>query len=218
MWIRKAGTTAALGVALVLLTGAALAQGVRAGRQAGQRNAQVQVAQVPVELLETVCKLTPEQVTKIRAIQTKLQDDLRALRPQRGAAADPSAAQKRRDLNQQASTEINNVLTPEQKEALRAAAPQLTALRSLNIPLQVVPALKLTDEQKQKIAQIVTEIREKVRELPAEERRAKSRELMTDARSKIEALLTDEQKNVIKKAREEARKRGAGRRNAAPPA
>jgi Spy/CpxP family protein refolding chaperone len=217
MLIRKAGT-GGLAFALLLLSGVALGQGVRAGRQAGPRNAQAQVAQVPVELLETLCKLTPEQVTKIRAIQTKLQEDLRALRPRRGDAPESAAAQKRRDLTQQAATEINNVLTPEQKEALRGAAAELSALRSLNIPLQVVPELKLTAEQKQKIAQIAKEIREKVRALPVEERRAKSRELLTEARSRIEALLTDEQKGVIQKAREQARRRGAGRRNSAPPA
>ncbi len=211
------------GAALVLASvSSAIAQGQAPGRQGRQRNARVLVAQIPVELLQTVCKLTPEQVTKIKAIQTKLAEDLRALRPQQGAAPDPAAAQKRRDLTQQATTEINNILTPEQKEALRNAAPEIAVLRSLGIPLQVVGDLKLTDEQKKKLTDIAREIREKVQNLSPEERRSKMRELTADARTKAEALLTAEQKEVIKKFNEENRQRrgraGNRRGGANPPA
>jgi len=194
-----------------------LAQGQRAERPNRRAGARIIVAQLPVELLQGVCKLTPDQVTKIKGIQAKLAEDLRALRPQRGAPQDPAAAQKRRELIEQANKEILALLTDEQKEAVRKAAPELAVLRALDIPLQVVADLKLTEEQKQKLAQIAKELREKVAGLPQEERRSKMRELTQEARQKAEAVLTAEQKATITKFREEHRQK-AGRRRQSPPA
>lgn len=171
----------------------------RQGIQANRRGAQINVAQVPVALLDSLCKLTPEQKEKITAIQTKLETDLRALRPQRGAAPDPSAAQKRRDLNRQALSDVQALLTPAQLELLKPAIVELGALRSVGVPLEVIADLKLTDEQKKKIGEIVKETREKIQAMAPEERRAKQRELMTAARTKAQELLTTEQKTVIEK-------------------
>lgn len=194
--------------AVALLGSSVLAQ---ARGQARQRQANMPVAQVPVALLDSNCKLSPAQKQKIQDIQTKLTEDLKALRPARGAQPDPGAAQKRRDLTQAAVTEINNVLTPEQREAIRQTMPLLQALRTATIPLPVVADLKLTDEQKKQMLQIVADVREKLRGLPAAERRAKMREGMADARKKLEDLLTEDQKAVIKKYREQNRDRA--RRN-----
>lgn len=216
MFAKLAGKIALCAMAIALVSATASAQAGRANRQNRQnrqdrqRLVQVSVAQIPIELLEKPCQLTPEQISKIRSIQSKLQEDLRGLRPQRGAAQDPSVAQKRRDITQQAVTEINNVLTPEQRAKVREAAPELGMLRSLGVPLQVLGDLKLTDEQKQKILQIAKDIVEKVRELPNEERRAKMRELLAEARPKVQALFTDEQKAVLQKARAGNRQRERG--------
>ncbi|MBM3496235.1 MAG: hypothetical protein FJX72_18230 [Armatimonadetes bacterium] len=199
-----------VGAVVALVACCAVSQAQARG-QNRQRAAAVAVAQVPVALLDSVCKLEPAQKEKIAAIQTKLTEDLKALRPARGADPDPQAAQKRRDLNQAAATEINNILKPEQKEALQKAAPGIAMLRTANIPLEVVADLKLTDDQKKQMMETMVGIRESLKGLPAEERRTKMREKTAEARTKIEAMLTDEQKEVIKKFREKNRK--AGRRN-----
>jgi len=221
MRVKQLGVfTAALAMAVTLAIGAgAQTQRPNRQRQATQREARLSAAQVPVDLLKSVCKLTDEQATKIEAIQKKLAEDLRALRPQPGATPDPSAAQKRRELNQKATSEINDILTAEQKEALKAAVPQITALRAANVPLQVVGKLQLTEEQKQKMAEIAKELRETTANLPADERRAKMRELNAEARTKVEAILTPEQKDIIKKYNEEnrARRQRTGGRRQTPP-
>ncbi len=170
-----------------------------------QRAANLPLAQVPVALVDTICKLEPAQKEKISAIQTKLAEDLKALRPAKGTEPDPQVAQKRRDLTRAAITDVNGILTPEQREALARAMPVLTTLRSASVPLEVVADLKLTDEQKKQIAEIVSGQREKMRGVPAEERRAKMREMVAEIRSKIEAILTAEQKETIKKFREKNR-------------
>lgn len=202
--------------AVMALAGGALAQAEQPGRASRQRESRLAVAQVPVAVLQEVCKLTPEQVTKIREIQEKLEAELRELRRQPGAQPDETAAQKRREATQRASREITDLLTPEQRQALRQAAAELESYRSLNLPLEILPELGLTAEQKAKLREIATGIREKMANVPAEERRAKMRELVAEARSKIEDVLTPEQKEKLNKFRQENRQR-AGRRREAPP-
>jgi Spy/CpxP family protein refolding chaperone len=196
-----------LTVALVALAIAACAGSAHAQRRAQnrQRAANIAVAQVPVALIDGICKLEPAQKEKITSIQTKLAEDLKQLRPQRGAAPDPEALQKRRDLTRAAVSEIDSILTPEQRESLRKAMPLLSALRGANIPLEAIQDLKLTDEQKKQIMELMAGQREKLKNLPAEERRTKMREMMTEVRTKIQALLTDEQKETLKKFAEKRR-------------
>lgn len=203
-------------IVLATVSSTALAQAERGAGQRRQRENRVSVAQIPVAFLKSLCDLTPEQEAKIKDIQTKLESQLRELRPARGQEQDPQAAQKRQDLIRQATTEINNILTPEQREALRKAAPEVAMLRSMEIPLQLVAELKLTDEQKQKLMAIAREMREKVAGLSPEERRSKMRELTAEARTKAQEVLTDEQKAKIQKFREENRRTQRRNRNQPP--
>lgn len=154
-------------------------------------------AQIPTEVLESICSLTPQQKEKVQAIHTKLAEELRSLRPARGASADPGAAEKRRTLVRQANTDLANVLTQEQKDTLRKAAPVLLELRALNIPVKAYSELKLTADQEKRIHAIAQGVREKVMTLPASERRAKARELMSAARTEVEAVMTPAQKAVL---------------------
>lgn len=194
-----------IGLSLLVLALGCTSVQAQARKQNRQRAANVPIAQVPVALLDAICKLEPAQKEKITALQTKLIEDLKALRPAKGTEPDSQAVQKRRDLTQAAITELNGILTPEQREALRKAMPLLTSLRSANVPLEVVAELKLTEDQKKQIADIIASERANLRGVPAQERKAKMREMMAQVRSKIEALLTDEQKDIIKKFREKNR-------------
>lgn len=198
-------------VAALMAVGIAAGAQAPGGRRQATRQARLGVADVPLVVLERVVKLTAEQKAKLEPIYTKLAEDLKALRPARGGTPDPGAAQKRRDLSKEASTQIQAILTTEQKDALKKAVPELLMLRSAGVPLVVLDQLKLTDDQKTKIKAIVDEVLAKVKDLSAEERRAKQRELMTDARAKVAEILTADQKAIIKKAMDEQRRRGPKR-------
>lgn len=191
--------TLCLAAGLMAIGIAAGAQAPAGPRQAA-RQARLGVADVPLVVLERVVKLTAEQKAKLEPIYTKLAEDRKALQPVRGAAPDPTAAQKRRDLTRAANTQIQAILTTEQKESLKKAAPELLMLRSAGVPLVVLEQLKLTDDQKTKIKAIVDDVLAKVKDLTPEERRAKQRELMTEARAKVADILTADQKAIIQKA------------------
>lgn len=182
--------------------------GGRQGRQ-GQRGGRgrVSVATVPVAALDSALKLTGEQKTKIKAIHDKLAEEMKGARPAPGSPPDPAAMQKLRDLNQQAVKDIEAILTDDQKAKLPDTIKELGALRNAGIPLEVVGDLKLTADQKTKIAAIAKEAQDKVSNLTPEERRAKMRETMQESRDKTMALLTDAQKKVITKFNDDAKKK-----------
>lgn len=199
--------------AAVLLPAATSGQARRPGRpSASQRTRTISVAQVPVAAIDAVTGLTTEQKTKIQAIQTKLQKDLRELRPQPPAPADPGVRLKVADLQKRASDEILAALTPDQKKKLEEARPVLSLLRRAGIPLAVVASVKLTTEQKERIAVIAREATQKLRAMAPEERRTRGREIAAEVRSKVEALLTAEQKTIVEKARKSGRSGSGGAR------
>ena len=180
---------AALGLTL-LLTGSALAQGP--GKQKGQKKngAQrgAQIAQLDAPALDALVKLTPEQKTKITAIHDKFQADSKAL------PKDPSSRAKRRDLAQETTKQIMAVLTDEQKSKLQGTMREVGSLAGQGFPIPLLAELKLTDDQKKKIAEIVAESRKSAASGPVD-RKA----LRKQAHDKIEALLTPEQKSIVTK-------------------
>jgi Spy/CpxP family protein refolding chaperone len=188
----------------------AMAQAPRAQRR--ERAAiRVPVATVPLETLDTTLKLTADQKSKIKSIQDKFEADAKPLRPEPGAPRDPANMQKLRDLTNQANRDIEAVLTPDQMAKLREVAAVWSALRSAGIPLDLLPQLKLTADQNEKIAAIVKEMSEKLRGLSPDERRSQAKELRQDARNKIEVLLTEQQKETLRKYQAEHRTRGRRR-------
>ncbi|MGC8667130.1 MAG: hypothetical protein ACP5VE_03290 [Chthonomonadales bacterium] len=211
--VRVGSLLALTGVLLagVLLTASAQTPGAPRRQRAGIR---VPVVTVPLETLEATLKLTADQKTKIKAIQDKFDTDAKPLRPAPGSPRDPANMQKLRDLTNQADRDIQALLTPEQTEKLREVAPIWSALRSAGIALDLLPQLKLTAEQNEKIAAVVKEMGEKLRGLSPDERRTQGRELRQEARNKIEALLTEQQKEVLRKYQEEHRVRGRRRGSA----
>ena len=177
-------------------------QGRGQGRQRG-----VTVATMPIEALDAAVKLKPEQKTKIQAIQEKLRTDLQALAPQPGGQPDPASRDKRRELNQKGVAHIEAILTTEQKDKLKTAMAEMTTLRSVGIPMALAGQLKLTDDQKKKIADVSKEIREKMQNGG---QGADRRALMQEGRTKVEAILTADQKAAIEKYNKE-HPRGQGR-------
>jgi Spy/CpxP family protein refolding chaperone len=179
-------------------------QGRGQGRR-GQRG--VSLATIPVDALDSAVKLKADQRTKIQAIQDKLRTDSQALRPQPGSPPDPANRDKMREMNQKAIADIEAILTTEQKDKLKTAMAEMGTLRSVGIPLALAGSLKLTDDQKKKIADISKEIREKMQNGG---QGADRRALMQEGRTKVEAILTAEQKAAIEKYNKE-HPRGQGR-------
>ena len=183
-----------------------------AGRQAhGQfRGRNLSLVNVPVKTLDALVQLTTEQKTRIEAIQTQYQSDLRALRPAKGQPADPGAREKRTQLTAKANEDLNAVLTPEQRDRLKAAVKDLAPAMAIGIPPALAIDLKLTADQKAKIAEIAKDVRAELKGADPATRRAK----IAEAREKAMQLLTDEQKKIVEKF--EAERQRTGRRGKTP--
>ncbi len=171
----------------------------------------VQLATVPVKTLDAVVKLTPEQKTKIEAIQTQFASDAKALRPAKGQPRDPEARQKLADLTKKATEDITAVLTQEQKDKLKAALKEMAPLMAAGIPPALVVELKLTPEQRTRIEGIVKDARAGMKGLSADAKRAK----MAEVKEAVLKVLTDEQKKKVEEF-QAARQRKAGARAKAP--
>jgi hypothetical protein len=211
------GWIGAVVAALMLLSVAAPAQ---ERRQGGRRQGlgRITLAQVPAPVLETALKLNAGQKTKIADIQAKYQEATRALRPQNGGQPDRETqranAQKRQQLSQQASQEIEAILNAEQKSKVPGALEELGQLRRAGVPLEIAHELKLTDEQKRQIAAIARAAQDKMQGMSPEERREKGREMMQEAGTKMQEVLTTEQKARVEKWRKDNPRRRAGNRPA----
>lgn len=211
----------------------AQAGGQRGGRGGGRNAGPLTIATVPVDLLATELKLTDDQKTKITAARTKMQQDLQAARPAAGAATDRQAqAAKRQEINQQAVKDIEEVLTPDQKKQEPDLIKNLSALRSTGIPMPTYGDLKLTDEQRTKLAALAGDIdkdrAQKMKDMQ-EARQAGDQAKVTEIQQSLRggntpnekalALLTDSQKETITKYQKDhpARAGRGGRQGAAPP-
>ena len=194
--------------------------GQRQGRGQGQGRfgmRQATLINVPVDALASALKLTDAQKKKIKEIQDKYAEEARSLRPQPGSPPDPSNREKMRDLNQKANKEIEDTLTAEQKPKVQDVLRTLGGMRMVGIPMEALGELKLTDDQKKKLAEIVKASQDQVQQLTPEERREKGRELMREARDKGMAVLTDEQKKILEKyAQQNRRQRPGGNPPPAP--
>jgi Spy/CpxP family protein refolding chaperone len=199
-----AGLAALLGLSIVSYAqDPANGQQPRQGRgQRGQRG-QVSLANLPVDTVDKLVKLTPDQKTKVTAIHDKFVEDTKGLRPAQGQQPDPASLQKRRELTTAANQQIEALLTEEQKKKLGEARDEMRLLTAAGAPAGMIGELKLTDDQKKKIAELRKEVDAKLNGLSPEERRSKRRELEQENRSKVEALLSTEQKAQIEKYRKE---------------
>ncbi|MDQ2731065.1 MAG: hypothetical protein M3Y56_05355 [Armatimonadota bacterium] len=200
--IKKVGLVSAIAVTMASISVGAFAQRQRGGPQ-------VTVSQVPVAVLDASLKLTADEKTKIGDIETKLAADTKALMPADGTPPDPQARQTMRQqtgkLRQTANTDIEALLTDDQKTAWTALAKDLSALQFAGISPAALPELALTDDVKGKIitasTAAMTDMRTKIQAANGD--RTQFRQIMTDARSTsttaANALLTDDQKATIKK-------------------
>jgi len=187
-----------------------------AARQArGERRGQLSLATITPEVMNSIAPLSGDQKTKITAIESKLKSDVAAARQSAGAGG--ADRTQMRGLVAKANDDVKAVLTPAQASAIEVALPALTMLRaSQTLPLNAVPALKLTPDQWKQLSAIAGEVREKARAIPREERRAKMPELYAAAKTKAEAVLTPAQKQTAAKYASASRRKRQAAASGAP--
>jgi hypothetical protein len=210
---------ALVGLGLVM-TGTANAQDQGQRPQRGQGRGQgqggrVQLGQAMATAFKSVSP-TEDQQKKFDELNTKFRQDLMGLR--QSAGDDRQAlGQKMRDLNDKFRTDVNALLTAEQKpkfeEALRRAQNPTLADR--------LAELNLTDEQKEKIKPIAEAAQAEVAKLRQDQsldqqaRREKTTQIVTDFKAKVRPILTAEQQTKLDglQIRLGGGGRGQGRRN-----
>ena len=155
-------------------------------------------------------KLTDEQKTKVQAILDKRAADYKTLvlpvEQQGQATAVQEANRKRGELAQKADTDIEAVLTDDQKKILPDYKKEVGFFRQAGLPAGLIGDMKITDEQRTKIAAQTTENRRTMRQkmraaqqsgaaMPPAERTA----MLKENQDKILALLTPEQRALLDK-------------------
>ncbi len=188
--------------------------GGRQGRQGGGRGfgGPATLSAVPAAVLADGLKLSAVQKAKIQAIQDQSRKDMQALRPAPGAQVDrQEMMQKFQALNEETNKSIEGVLTPDQLKASVAFLKSVSAYRTVGIPLEVLPDLKLTADQKTKIAAIADVAQKQLQDEMQKLRAAGGngggggggfqaiQELMKANGDKAAAVLTPAQKSTLDK-------------------
>jgi len=213
--------TAAVLMTAVSVTSFAQAQpGAGGGRQGGgQRRGggfQLSVATVPASILASELGLSDAQKTKIKTIQDKLAEDLKPLTPKPGdPPPDQQTAQenrtRRNELTQNAVKDIEAELNETQKTKWPDVQKSLQGITMVGIPVGALDELKLTPDEKTKIAKIADEASksqqgtmQQMREARQNMDQQKMQELgqemqknMTKAHEDATAVLTADQKKSL---------------------
>ncbi len=167
--------------------GAAKVKGVARGGQ-GRRGG---MTTLPVSAIDALVTLTPDQKSKISAIEDKLKADVA------GTAGDKV---KSRELTTAANADIKAALTTEQQNMLAEKLPIVMLLnQSKAVPAAVFADVKLTSDQMDKIKTIAVGTQDKMKALTKEDRKIQNPILLADFKTQVDALLTDAQKATIGK-------------------
>ena len=145
--------------------------------------------------------------------------------PPNGGPPDPAMRGQldaMRNAQQQASKQIEAILTPEQKQALPALLKELDALRGVGIPADLYGQLKLTSDQKTRIAGIAQKSQQKMRANMDTARQSgdfqtaqsQSQQIRRQAHDDALALLTPTQQQLVQR---QPRNRPPGGPNGGPP-
>jgi Spy/CpxP family protein refolding chaperone len=148
-------------------------------------------------------KLSVDQAGKVKELAAKQREAMQGL----GDLSQEERRQKMQDMNKANDKAVAEILTPEQTKRLKQIRLQVSmrqggGIAAFNNP-EVVQALSLTDEQKEKLKAIGEDVRKEMADLrqgggePAEMRK-KMEELNKSTHDKAMAVLTDEQKTKLK--------------------
>jgi Spy/CpxP family protein refolding chaperone len=192
--MKKWGVVVVVAVAVVALTApAALAQ-----RGGGGGFGMGPAFLLGQESVQKDLKLSDDQVTKIKDFEQKRREALSGLR-------DLSQEDRRKKMEEQNKADhkaIAEILKPEQVKRLKQIAWQLQGPQAL-ADEEVVTALGLSADQKDKVKKIGEESRQQMRELfqpggNREEAQKKMQELRKATNDKMMEVLSPEQKTKLK--------------------
>jgi Spy/CpxP family protein refolding chaperone len=193
-----------LGLGLVALVApSALAQGPRGGGFGGGGGAMLlsnksvqQELKLDAEQVEKATKLSDEQRTKMREAREKLQDLSQEERQTKMRETMMAA-------NEESHKAIASMLKPEQEKRFHQISLQQRGVNAFS-DAKVQGQIKITDEQKTKLADIAKELGDKRREVMQENQgdfaaaREKLAPINKEAHEKAAALLSDDQKAIWK--------------------
>lgn len=225
-----------------LVQGTAIAQrggagggGGFGGAFGGQRGGagQMGLSNLPVDVLVKGLKLTAEQKTKVEDVQKKIRDGQRAAfgggnNPFGGGGGggrlDPEQLKemmaKMQEDRKKNDASVEAILTDDQKKALPVLLKEIAVFQGAQLPLALISDLKLTEDQKTKISDVVKQIQkvsgEKRQEAMENQDFQALREIMTQTQTatkeKTRALLTTEQKAMVEKYEKDNPNQGFGGR------
>jgi hypothetical protein len=159
------------------------------GGRRGQGGGRQQRQQPAVVAFKAV-NPTPEQQTKFDALQTKMRDEMMALRGQ-GDARD-----KMQTMNAKFQDDIEALLTPEQKKTYT-----LELAKAQGNLLGQIESLELTKDELDKVRPLVRDTQRDLRglqgDLTPEDRKTKTDTLLKDLKAKIRPLLTAEKQTKL---------------------
>jgi Spy/CpxP family protein refolding chaperone len=184
----------AAGLALVLVVPLVFAQG-RQRPGAGMGGGSLFL--LTQKSVQDELKLTEEQVKKVAALEEKQRESAKGFK-------DLSKEERKTKMEERAKESkkaVDEVLKPEQVKRLKQISLQQSGSRAYADP-EVAEALKLTDDQKEKMKTIQEDSRKEMRDLftggANEEARKKMETLRKAADEKVQGLLTAEQKTKLK--------------------
>ena len=170
----------------------------------------VTAVNIPVSLLDTTLKLSPDQKSKIADAQKQISDYRAQIMPMRPMERGGSSSrqdmravfEKMHAKEQDANSQILACLSASQKTELDAMVKQDSALRMVGIPIEATPSLKLTSDQLQKISAIADKTQKTMQDMMSSQGNGSGRDqfrtVIDTARSDAMKLLTGSQQAIVK--------------------
>ncbi len=197
---------AALALAMIIvLAGAVQAQPPGPGPGMGMGMGMMGPGLLMAPAMQEELKLDSSQVDKIRDfaqdMREKMRDQMTALQNLEGAERREKGEAMRREMTEKVNKALGAILKPEQLKRYHQIELQAGGPMAFADP-KVQSELKLTDEQKSKLREIVTDLMGQARtamEQGQDDRAAAMRKVMSlrkEATAKAVALLTDDQKKT----------------------
>ena len=155
----------------------------------------VELAEIPVSVLVTALSLTPEQKAKVTEIRDKLKNDLKAV------PAGDKAASSNRELLATAHSNVEAVLTEEQKGKVQKLAFKIALLGFAGIPLDALSDMNLSVDQMDKISGVVSDALKNapnsMKGLSPADRVAKTKEILASFQTTANSVLTADQRQKL---------------------
>ena len=179
-------------------------------RRHGAPDRLIYAVNAPMPMLDRTLKLTDDERSKIESIQDQFQESIHSLMPPRPrpgatppAVGDRKAAEtKIETIAKQAGEKVMAALTADQQKTLTRVLADLNDFRLVHIPYGAAKDLKLTPDQRSKVADIAAKTRKEIKAIrdASSDPRAdhdKIAEILKSAGADTRKLMTESQKTAL---------------------